>query len=256
VTRWDAKVLARAAGLALVALALGFLLTAATDEGNVRWGERAGRSVPLAPLCAAIGVWGALAPVRARGEALALRALGRTRAQVGAAAVSGGAAVAIVAAAFVGGTGTISLAGFYPTATHASAWRWEDGAFVDHVHGLRVAADAAPTRLPVTDLQTAPPSTSMIPAHGRAAAAAVTALTGLALAMLLAQALLASPGSAPAPARWGLPLGAPLGATGVAVASTIVLFQAAAARLVPSLVAVVPAIALLAFAVQRYRAAS
>src|SRR5579871_4525753 len=97
-TRWDVHALLRAAGMAVAALALGWVLTAATDEGGVSWGERAGRTLPLTPLCAAVGAWGALAPVRARGEALALEALGRTRAQIAGAAVAGSAAVALVAA--------------------------------------------------------------------------------------------------------------------------------------------------------------
>lgn len=257
----------RAAVLAVLALGLGCLLTAATDEGNVRWGERAGRTVPLAPLCAAIGVWGALAPVRARGEARALQALGRTRAQVGAAAVFGGAAVALVAAGLVAALGTVSLAGFYPTATHARAWRWEGGgddgggAFVNRVHGIRVGANAAPVRLAASEVQSATASAlASIPPHGRIAAALVTALTGVALAMLLARGLLAAPRSHARPSASASvllpPSGVALAVVAVAVAATIFLFQAAAARLVPSLVAVVPAAALTAFAVGCYRTAS
>src|SRR5260221_5419738 len=98
VTRWDANVLSRAAMIALLALALAWLVTAATDEGGVPWGERAGRTLPLAPLCAAIGAWGALAAVRARGEALALEALGRSPGGITAAAVGGRAGVGLVAA--------------------------------------------------------------------------------------------------------------------------------------------------------------
>jgi hypothetical protein len=263
VTRWDAKVSGRAAVLAVLALGLGCLLTAATDEGNVRWGERAGRTVPLAPLCAAIGVWGALAPVRARGEARALQALGRTRAQVGAAAVSGGAAVALVAAGLVAALRTVSLAGFYPTATHARAWRWEggkdggSGAFTDRVHGIRIGPNGVPVRLAPSDLQSATASAlASIPPYGRIAAALVTALTGVALAMLLARGLLAAPRSLARPTGLLPPGGVVLAVIAVAVAATIFLFQAAAARLVPSLVAVVPAAALTAFAVGCYRTAS
>lgn len=60
-TRWDTLGTVRASGLALFALGLGLALTAATDEGNVAWGERIGRTLPLIPVCAAIGVWGARA---------------------------------------------------------------------------------------------------------------------------------------------------------------------------------------------------
>ena len=54
-TRWDARVFARSAVVAGLALGLAWLVTAATDEGGVSWGERAGRTLPLAPACAAIG---------------------------------------------------------------------------------------------------------------------------------------------------------------------------------------------------------
>src|ERR1700722_19834927 len=90
-TVWDTRQLARAALAATLALGLSWLVTAATDEGSVAWGERAGRTLPLAPLCAAVGAWVALAPVMARGETVALGALGRSRAQIAAAAVVGGA---------------------------------------------------------------------------------------------------------------------------------------------------------------------
>src|SRR5258706_6393188 len=94
VTRWDANVLSRAAIVAMLALVLAWLVTAATDEGGVAWGERAGRTLPLTPFCAAIGAWGALAAVRSRGEALALEALGRPPAEVAMAPVAGGRLVA------------------------------------------------------------------------------------------------------------------------------------------------------------------
>src|ERR1700722_9478623 len=90
-TVWDTRPLARASLAAARARGLAWLVTAATDEGGVAWGERAGRTLPLAPLCAAVGAWAALAPVMARGEAAALGALGRSPAQIAAAAVGGGA---------------------------------------------------------------------------------------------------------------------------------------------------------------------
>src|SRR6185312_432760 len=118
VTRWDAIVFFRAAVLAALALGLACLITAATDEGGVAWGERAGRTLPLTPICAAVGAWGALAAVRARGEVRALEALGRSRVQIAAAAVAGAAAVALVAAMCVGGLGGVDVAGFYPATVH------------------------------------------------------------------------------------------------------------------------------------------
>src|SRR5215469_9631418 len=151
---------------------LAWLVTAATDEGGVSWGERAGRTLPLTPLCAAIGAWAALAPVRARGEWLALQSLGRTPLQVSGAAVGGAAAVALLAAAAMATVGAVSVAGFYPTATHADEWRW-DGAdgFVDAARGLRVGADGVPVQVAPARSWSQSPA---IPRHGRLSAALAT----------------------------------------------------------------------------------
>lgn len=244
---WDVRLFWRAAGSALSALALAWLVTAATDEGGVSWGERAGRTLPIAPLCAAVGAATALAPARWRGEALALACLGRSKLQVVLAAVAGGAAIALAAALAIGVVRAVDVAGFYPTATHGSAWRWTGDAFVDVAHGLRVAADGAPRRAPVE------PSAVLatLPRFARGAAALTTALAGIALPLLLAHSLLAkAPGSAferrdAWPAAWAA----------ASMAGSVVLFQAAAAHRAPALVAALPALALLAGAARRYRAA-
>jgi hypothetical protein len=244
-TRWDARVLVRAALVATLALAVAWLVTAATDEGGVGWGERAGRTLPLTPVCAAIGAWIALQPVRARGEARALEALGRSRVQLAAGAVVGGAMVALVAAIAIGSLRRVDVAGFYPMATRQSAWRWDGQGFVDGVRGLRVSADGAVQRT----VPTAATLASAIPVHGRAAAALTTALAGVALPLLLAHALLGrSPGN-----RLRREDATALLASGASVAVSVVLFQAAAARALPAMLAVVPPVALLGFAIRRYR---
>src|SRR4051794_23815483 len=101
-TSWDLRAFGRAFALAGLALAIAWLLTAATDEGGVPWGVRAGRTLPVAPACAALGAWIALLPARARGEVRALEALGRAPWQSGIAAGLGGAALAVCAAAAMG----------------------------------------------------------------------------------------------------------------------------------------------------------
>lgn len=251
-TRWDVHVFARATGVAVLALALSWLLTAVTDEGGVAWGERIGRTLPLAPLCSAIGVWATLAPVKARGEARALEALGRTKAQVGTPAVAGGACVTLVAALTVGVLHSVSVAGFYPTARHSTAWEWDGKTFVDRDRRLRVAEDGTPMRLSVTESR---PRPSEIPGD-RTAAALATAMTGVAMALLLSDGLLAPAGATfrtarPRP-RW-LPRtsSSALAATGVAAGAALVLFQAAAARKAPALLADLPALGLLGFAIRR-----
>ncbi|HTB74309.1 MAG TPA: hypothetical protein VK762_13755 [Polyangiaceae bacterium] len=258
VTRWDAVVFARAAIVAGLALTLAWLITAATDEGGVPWGERAGRTLPLTPVCAAVGAWGALAPVRARGEVRALEALGRSRVQIALAAIAGGAAVALAAAVVLGAIRAVDVAGFYPSAIHASAWRWESGAFVNRALGLVVDAAGSPARF-AAPAEVRP--LTGIPQGGRAAAAIATALAGVALPMLLAELLMARH-AGPAEgerlgdagvraSRW--PAAA---AAGAAIALSVMLFQAAAARLVPPICAALPPAALLAFAVRRYKASS
>jgi hypothetical protein len=237
-TRWDVRQLVRAALATALTLALAWLVTAATDEGGVSWGERAGRTLPLTPLCATAGAWVALAPALARGEALALAALGRSRAQIAAAAVAGGALVAVVAAVVLGLARAVDVSGFFPTATHASAWTWTGTAFVDPLHGLRVAADGAPVRVAAD----AGKVFAGIPPYGRAAAAAVTAVAGLALPILLAHALLERSRVLPV-----------VLAAGATVAASVFFFQAAAAGHLPAAVATLPALLLLAFAVRRYR---
>ena len=237
-TRWDVRQLTRAATAGALTLALAWLVTAATDEGGVAWGERAGRTLPLTPFCAAIGTWAALAPALSRGEALALEALGRSRPQIAAAAVLGGALVALAAALGLGMVRAVDVTGFFPTATHGSAWAWTGTAFADSVQGLRVGADGAPVRISAE----AGRAMAGIPRHGRAAASAVMALGGLALPLLLAHALLER-------AR-ALPL---VLLAGGAIAASVVTFQASAAGHVPAALGVLPTLALLAYAVRRYR---
>jgi hypothetical protein len=239
-TRWDTRQLVRAGLAAAVTLGLAWLVTAATDEGGVPWAERAGRTLPLTPVCAAVGAWVALAPALSRGETVALAALGRSRAEIAAAAVAGGALVAVAAALALGLWRGVDVAGFFPTARHATAWAWNGAAFVDPVQGLRIGADGAP--LHVAADAAAGSGLTGVPPGGRAAAGALTAIAGLALPLLLGHALLDR-------ARvWPVVLGA-----AVAVAASVLLFQAAAAGHVPAALGTLPTLALLVFAVRRYR---
>lgn len=237
-TRWDLGQVVRAALATALTLGLAWLVTAATDEGGVSWGERAGRTLPLTPLCATVGAWVALAPALSRGEALALAALGRSRAQIAVAAVAGGALVAVAASVALGLARAVDVTGFFPTATHASAWAWNGAGFVDALHGLRVGADGAPVRI----ASDAGRVFASIPPFGRAAAAALTALAGLALPLLLAHVLLERARVLPV-----------VLAAVAAVATSVLLFQAAAAGHLPAAVGTLPAVALLLFAVRRYR---
>lgn len=249
-TLWDARLFARAVAVTLLALGLAWLVTAATDEGGVTWGERAGRTLPLAPACAAIGVWVALAPATARGESKALAALGRSRLQVAGAAVAGAALACVAVSLVLAVSPGIGAKGFFPTAPRANEWRWDGLAFVDRARGAFVGPDGAPEMIATQGADETGPFGS-IPPHGRAAAALALVVAGLALPLLVAHRML----SRPAERRVGREDGKALLAAGAAVAASVVLFQAAAARQGSALLGVLPPAGLLAFALQRYRAA-
>ena len=129
---------------------------------------------------------------------------------------------------------------------------------MNRAQGLRVGADGTPERVGATPAESRP--LIKIPPWGRAAASIATALAGVALPMLLAQLLLArhvgpsvgerlGPARAAAAARWPA-----VTASAGAVMGSVMLFQAAAAHLVPALLAILPPAALLLFAANRYRA--
>jgi hypothetical protein len=253
-TRWDARIIVRAGAAAGLAFGLALLVTAATDEGGVAWAERLSRTLPLCPACAAIGVWAVLGPARARGETLALAALGRSKAQVAGAAAAGGAAPALVAALAMG-ISWVSVGAFFPRAGAADVWAWDGQSFVDRAHGLKVGSDGSPASV----VRQAGVEPQVVPRHGRTAAALSIGLAGPAFALMMAHALLA-PRFPSGRRRRGLGLGrgaggVPLAAAGACVAASLVLFQAAAARIVPAMWGVAPAMGLLAFTAWRYRTA-
>src|SRR5579859_4746588 len=176
VTTWDKQTAARALGIAALAMAVAWLLTAATDEGGVAWGERLARVLPLSPACAGVGTWLALARGRARGEARALETLGRSPWQRAWAAIVGGAAPAVVAGLAVGFVASVDLRAFYPALERGSPFQLEGEVFVDRVRGVAVAADGALVPLPKQEgpggaAGSVPSPSSRLPAGGRAAAA-------------------------------------------------------------------------------------
>jgi hypothetical protein len=245
-TAWDRRTFARAAAVALATLALAFVVTAASDEGGLAWGVRAGRTLPLAPLCAAVGAWLALAPGRVKGEDLALAAVGRSPWGCHAAAVVGGAIVALASAVAIAGATRVDVRGFYPRADTALEWR------VDAVRGAtgattfrsedgrwHIDGGGEPT---FTRDAASLPFSSQLPRTARLAAALATALAGLALPMLAAVA------RSRREVAWAL------AAVGAASLMTILAFQAAAIYRVPAMLAPVGPLLLLAAAASRYRA--
>jgi hypothetical protein len=233
-TKWDGRTVRRALSVSAVALLVAWLVTAATDEGNISWPERAGRALPVAPVCAALGAWLALAPSRARGELRALASLGRSPWENSRAAVMGGAAIATIAGAAIAWVPRLDAAGFYPEVGLTAELSFDGTAFLDRDNGWRIAADGALLRSDVL------PTTreSRIPPHGRAVAGLATAVIGLALALVVARS-----------ERRGLWLLASI----LGGAVTLLLFQAAGARRLGASWALLPPLFLLVMAASRYR---
>jgi hypothetical protein len=229
--------------LTLAALVLALLMTSATDEGGLRWSERAGRVLPVVPVCVAFGAALALAGRDRRGEARALEALGRRPAANGAAAAAGAALVGALVAAVVAVDGRVSVAAFYPKVPDATSVAFDGDGFVSARGGFRVSRDGSISLdSPVPPSTSPPPDTA--PSVRRAAAAGLAGARAAAALLLLlgsaAFALTVVRGvTAPASrtASGGL-----LVAT--AAASTIAL-QAAAAGRVPALVTPLPSTVLL-----------
>jgi hypothetical protein len=243
VTTWDARQAAGAALFAGLAFALGWLVTAATDEGSIAWSVRAARTLPLAPACAALGAWLGQARGWARGEGRALAALGRGPLASSGAAVLGGAAVAWIAAASMGFGGAVDVSGFYPVARAPDVYMAAGGgAFFDTATGYRIESDGSLTPPSVVGEGPHGPLPTLLPPYARAAAALSTALAGLALPLLLAKGRRAS----------RLSTGLTLMATATA---SIFLFHAAAVRLVGAMTAVLPALALIGVALYGFREA-
>jgi len=235
---WDVRDGLRALAFGGLALVLAWLITAATDEGGVAWAERAARTLPLVPACAALGTWLGQARAWARGEGRTLATLGRAPLATSAPAVLGGAAVACAAALAMALSGQVDVSGFFPVARAPDAYVSQGhGVFLDSATGYRIEADGA-IRPPASEASAPSPRSSPVPPYGRAAAALSTGLAGLALPLLVARAARGS--------GWGR-----AGLLAVAVAASTLLFHAAAAHLVGALAAVLPSFVLLWLAAAR-----
>jgi hypothetical protein len=256
ITAWDARVFARALAIGALALGIAWLLTAATDEGAIAWGVRAGRTLPMTPVCAAIGAWLAIAPLRARGDVRALAALGRAPWKNGLGAVLGGASTALVAASLMAASSRVDVTGFFPIAHHGSDYVFDEarGTFVDRARGYQIGADGSFTKIDATaagaPVIVAP--SDGVPRDGRAAAALATALAGLALPLLAASVALAKSDAnvGVRASRLGPRSGGRAAlATALTAAATILLFHGAAAGRFSALFAALPPAALLVVAI-------
>lgn len=246
-TPWDIRAARRALGATLLALAVVWLVTAASDEGGLTLGARAGRTLPLAPVCSAIGVALVLGGGRVRHEVRALEALGRSPASIGRAAALGAALPSVVIALVIAASPRVDVAPFYPRAARGEVFVATDAGFESPTLGVRVDDDGEATLLDAAH----PLGDADLPRGARTAAALATATAGLALALV---------------AAWGAPRRSLLGARarrrlrarlvsealGCALA-TLVAFQAAASGRAPAALAIAPPLALLGVALLRLR---
>jgi hypothetical protein len=247
VTDWDYRAFVRALVATLVALAVVWLVTAASDEGQLTVGSRAGRTLPLAPLCSAVGAALALGTARIQDETLALEALGRSPIENVRAAALGAALPSIIVAIAIGLVGRVDVSAFYPRASVRETFVREEGAFTSTSLGVRVAdADGEPRAIESTSKED-----EGLPRGARASAAISTALAGTALALVAARAVtrLSLQDRRQQRRRRASAL-AQLVATAIA---TVIAFQAAAAHVASAALAILPPALLLAAALYAAR---
>jgi hypothetical protein len=256
-TLWDAYAASRAALFTTAFLALAFAVSAFTDEGHLGLLVRIGRVLPASPVCGAVGAWFALRAARARGEVLALESLGRSPLANGLAAATGGAAIVCIAALLVASFDAVDISGLYPRATRAEDYDFDGRDFQNVRRGFRVGPEGEVRRLadnepssdsslkPIPRARTALASEASAPPGGRIAAALTLAIAGIALAFLAARTRESNLGRVELPLLDGA-------AVVVTVATSIVVFHAAAVGRVGPIAGCLPASLLLAWSLFRY----
>ena len=234
-TAWDRRIARSTLGVTGMAFVVAVLLTAATDEGGVSWRERAVRTLPLLPACAALGTFLTLRAARRRGELRVLETLGcsewRCVAPAVLASALGAAAGVLVAVRFL----HADVAPYFPR-VHAETLIAEATRFLDAGRGIAIAQDGTLAHA-ASDAHPAPVD---LPRGARGAVALVTSLAGLALPLLVARI---SRRDALAAVVGVIVLGA----------GCILLFHASAVGWITPYAASVPMVLLLAAVALRYR---
>lgn len=237
----DRRNAARALALAMLLFAVALAISAASDEGGVRFATRLGRALPLAPICGAIAAFLTLVSERAKVEALALESIGRAPALNNAGAVFGGALFAIGAASLVAFSSHIDVEAIFPAFSSAPKITWNDGAFVDSSRGVTFAANGEIHALPDAQKNTddhAPTTTP--PAHERGGASVALAFTAVAFPLFAAASI-----------RRVSP--AIVAAVAASAFLTFLAFDAVASARAPASVLALPQAALLFLAILEYR---
>ncbi len=252
VTAWDRRALLRAFVGAVLGLVVVWLVTAASDEGQLTVGARAGRTLPVAPFCSAVGAALALGSARVRQEARAFEALGRSPAETGSAAAFGAALPSIVLAVLIAVIPSLDVAAFYPRAARGEVFvAKDDGSFESPTLGVKVNVDGETEALPADATRSENNGDAELPRGARWVAALATGLAGLSFSLLTARAALRRSlldARRRRRMRW-----VAFGEATLCAVLTLIAFQAAAARLLPAALAIVPPAVLLAVALARQK---
>ncbi|HMI88995.1 MAG TPA: hypothetical protein VK550_33185 [Polyangiaceae bacterium] len=160
-TAYDALLGRRTAALGVALTALIFLAMLGTDDAISTHAGRLGRLSALASLAGGGAALLALEQARSRGEMRALAATGVNPARSSLGAVVGGALVGLLGPVFAVVPG-VDLTPLFPHALPAEAgWVAENGAWLDRVRAVRVAADGmvswAGTPSPADVVASSPP---------------------------------------------------------------------------------------------------
>ncbi|HMJ52149.1 MAG TPA: hypothetical protein VK540_08735 [Polyangiaceae bacterium] len=233
-TAYDALLARRTVALGVALGLLIFLGMLGTDDATSTHAGRLGRLSALTALAGGGAAFLALAQARSRGEMRALGATGLTPARASLGAVLGGAVVGLlgVALALVPG---IDLTPLFPHALPVEGgWVRENGAWLDHARGVRVAADGWVSRV------------------GSPRAVELTAVSSMPLAATLVALVLAAVAFPMWAAAPGPPLRRALVSFAVASAAVFV-FHLVAAHRIGAMTLVVPPLLLLADAVALHR---
>lgn len=231
----DLRLGARAAAVAVVALAVALLVIAATDEGAA-WPLRLGMLSAIAPVAGALGALAVVRLAAARGEIRALAAIGVDPMRAALGAATGGAIVGALGPVMAA-LGAGDLGALFPRSGIARTWIADAGGMREPTLGVLVHADGS--------IALVPPSRAADTAlHASAMPIALATLAALAIVAPLW--IIAAEGTSP----WRR-----AGVLGVTVVLAIGAFQAVAAgRAPPWILLVAPFVLFLDAARARYRA--
>jgi hypothetical protein len=183
---WDTRLFLRSFVFAASASVLAALVGAATDEGGVAWSERASRVAPVVPVCCALAAYVSLSAAVARGELVALAAVGI---RPGRAVLAAAAGATMFAAVTAGGifAGVLSASAFYPVVPKASVFIYDGARFVDASRGIAVEMSGAMSDLERTADMAA--SEAGLPRGARWVSALSTLVLGAGFSLAFARTL-------------------------------------------------------------------